>query len=337
MCTSEKRGSLFILTLIGDDHEHRLSPHLIDSLLSALSQVNSQSINGGSALITVARGKFFYNGFDLPWAQSAGTSAARPKRLHQMAQSFRSVVAALISLPIPTVAAVSGHAAAAELILALGHDYILMRRDRGFLYMSEVDLAITLPDYFSALVRSKVGGSGSGSGSNSARRDVLLRGMKVKGEEAVRMGIVDSEAHDSEESVVEAAVRLGDRLAERKWIGEETSLIPLLLFTLNVLIGCRDIMVDAQCGEVLYIPGVMTPTEVCPVSALGSSWYISTLKRPFHHISMVASQGITIDSVREYVTQGASVVVLFDAIFDKEAISQNNFNEIFRPVHFAGQ
>ena len=78
-------------------------------------------------------------------------------------------------LPIPIVAA-------AGIFLALGHDHVLMRRDRGFLYMSEVDLAITLPDYFSALVRSKI--------------------------------------------------------------------------------GCRDIMVDAQCGEVLYIPGVMTPTEV---------------------------------------------------------------------------
>ncbi|XP_065633280.1 enoyl-CoA delta isomerase 1, peroxisomal-like [Quercus suber] len=102
-----------------------------------------------------------------------------------------------------------------------------MRRHRGFLYMSEVDLAITLPDYFSALLRSKI--------------------------------------------------------------------------------SCRDIMVDAQCGEVLYIPGVMTPTEILsaydssakivkvyPISALGGSWYISALKRPFHHISMVVSQGITI-------------------------------------------
>ena len=75
-------------------------------------------------------------------------------------------IAALIFLPIPTVAA-------AGLILALGHEYVLM---------SEVDLAITLPDYFSALVRSKI--------------------------------------------------------------------------------GCRYIMVDAQCGEVLHIPGVMTTTEV---------------------------------------------------------------------------
>ncbi|XP_065632632.1 uncharacterized protein LOC111996437 isoform X3 [Quercus suber] len=109
-----------------------------------------------------------------------------------------------------------------------------------------------------------------------------------------------------------------------------------------------DIMVDAQCGEVLYIPGVMTPTEILsaydsgakivkvyPVSALGGSRYISALKRPFHHISMVASQGITVDSVREYITQGASAVVLSDAIFDKEAISQNNFNEICRLAHSA--
>uniref|UniRef100_A0A7N2LF76 Delta(3)-Delta(2)-enoyl-CoA isomerase n=2 Tax=Quercus lobata TaxID=97700 RepID=A0A7N2LF76_QUELO len=208
MCTLEKHGSLFILTLIGDNHEHRLGPSLIDCLLSALSQVNSQAINGGSALITVAHGKFFCNGFDVPWGQSDARS-----RLHQMVESFRSVMSALLSLPVPTIAAVSGHAAAGGLVLALGHDYVLMRRDRGFLYMSEVDLAITLPDYVAALMRSKIGGS-------AARRDVLLRGMKVKGEEAVRMGIVDSAAYDSEESVVEAAVRLGHRLAERKWNGE---------------------------------------------------------------------------------------------------------------------
>ena len=42
---------------------------------------------------------------------------------------------------------------------------------------------------------------------------------KVKGEEAVRMGIMDPIA-TSKESVVEAAVRLGDRLAERKWNSE---------------------------------------------------------------------------------------------------------------------
>ena len=108
MCTLEKRSNLFILTLIGYDHEHRLDPHLINSLLSALSQVNTQSINGGSALITVARGEFFCNGVDVPWGPSARV------RLHQMVESFRSFVATLLSLPIPTIAAVSGHATAAN-------------------------------------------------------------------------------------------------------------------------------------------------------------------------------------------------------------------------------
>lgn len=210
MCTLEKRGNLFILTLIGDD-ENRLSPAVIDSLLSALSQAKSQAIRG-SALVTTTHGRFFSNGFDLAWAQAAGSSSAARDRLHHMVESFRPVVSALLSLPMPTVAAVSGHAAAAGFLLALSHDYILMKRDRAVLYMSEVDLGLTFPDYFTAMMRSKIG-------SVSARRDILLGGRKVKSEEAVKMGILDS-AHDSAESVVEASVRLGEQLAQRKWNGE---------------------------------------------------------------------------------------------------------------------
>ena len=55
--------------------------------------------------------------------------------------------------------------------------------------MSEIDIGMTIPDYFGALVRSK-------GGKSKVHRDVLLRGVKVKAEEAVGMGLVDS-AHDS--------------------------------------------------------------------------------------------------------------------------------------------
>ncbi|XP_060671234.1 enoyl-CoA delta isomerase 2, peroxisomal [Ziziphus jujuba] len=211
MCTLEKRGNLFFLTLTGDD-DHRLSPAVIDSLISSLSQVASQATRG-SALITTAQGnRFFSNGFDLAWAQSAGSKSVAADRLNQMVVSFKPVVGALLSLPMPTIAALPGHAAAGGFLFALCHDYILMRSDRGVLYMSEVDLGLPFPDYFTVAMRSKIG-------SVSARRDVMLRGMKIKGEEAVRMGIVDS-AHDSAESTVEAAVRLGEKLASRKWDGE---------------------------------------------------------------------------------------------------------------------
>ncbi|KFK24100.1 hypothetical protein AALP_AAs60878U000100 [Arabis alpina] len=209
MCTLEKRGDLFLLTLTGDD-EHRLHPDTIASILSLLDQVKSESTRG-SVLITTAHGKFFSNGFDLAWAQSAGSGAIG--RMHQMVESFKPVVAALFELPMPTIAALNGHAAASGLIFALSHDYVYMRKDRGVLYMSEVDIGLPVPDYFSALVVAKIG-------TSIARRELLLSGKKLKGEEAVALGIVDSAAHDSTESVVEATVSLGESLAAKKWSGE---------------------------------------------------------------------------------------------------------------------
>ncbi|GLJ41234.1 hypothetical protein SUGI_0853560 [Cryptomeria japonica] len=69
---------------------------------------------------------------------------------------------------------------------------------------------------------------------------------------------------------------------------------------------------------ILYIPGAMTPTEVLnahaigariikiyPVTVLGGERYIQTLRRPFHHIPMVASQGITMETMNLYIKMGA--------------------------------
>ncbi|XP_071732518.1 enoyl-CoA delta isomerase 2, peroxisomal-like [Rutidosis leptorrhynchoides] len=231
MCTLEKRGNIFFLTLTGAD-EHRLNPTLISSIRSSLSEVKSQSTRG-NVLITVADGKFFSNGFDLAWAQSSsgGSPSEAVNLLRHMVSLFKDVVSDLISLPMPTIAAITGHAAAAGLMLAMSHDYVMMRRDRAVLYMSEVDIGMTLPDYFTALVRSKVS-------KPEVRRDVLLRGMRVKADDAVDKGLIDS-AHDSAEKAVEAAVRMGDELAKRKWDGEvygeiRKSLYPELINVLGL-------------------------------------------------------------------------------------------------------
>ncbi|CAN1156879.1 Enoyl-CoA delta isomerase 3 [Linum perenne] len=209
MSTLQKHGDTFILTLTGDD-DHRLNPTLIASLLSSLQEAKSQA-TPGSVLITTSQGKFFSNGFDLAWAQAADSRSKAAQRLNHMVESFRPILAELISLPMPTIAVVQGHAAAAGFALALSHDYVLMRSDKGVLYMSEVDLGLPIPDYFSALFRAKIG-------SAVARRDVLLRGTKVKAGEAMKLGIVD-EAHDSEEKLREAGMRLGKQLGSRNWDG----------------------------------------------------------------------------------------------------------------------
>ncbi|KAK1326538.1 hypothetical protein QJS10_CPA01g01806 [Acorus calamus] len=212
MCTLEKRGRVFVLTLTGPG-EHRLSQTLIDSLRSALSHVRSASPSS-SALVTTSssNSRFFSNGFDLPWARSTPTSASATARLRLMGTAFTPLIADLLSLPMPTIAAVTGHAAAAGFLLALCHDHILMRSDRGFLYMTELDIGLPLPESFMGVLRSKIG-------SPRARVEVLLRARKVKAAEAVEMGIVE-EAHEGAEATSEAAVRLGEELAGKGWDGE---------------------------------------------------------------------------------------------------------------------
>nr|DAD34744.1 TPA_asm: hypothetical protein HUJ06_005384 [Nelumbo nucifera] len=134
----------------------------------------------GSVLVTTEQGKFFSNGFDLAWAESVG-SCSFLHRLQHMGDGLKAIMVDLPSLPMPTIAAVLGHAAAVGFMLALSHDYVLMRKDKEILYMSDLDIGLSLPDYFMALLRKKIH-------SLMARCDVVLHAAKVKAEEAVKMG-----------------------------------------------------------------------------------------------------------------------------------------------------
>uniref|UniRef100_A0A8R7QI67 Uncharacterized protein n=1 Tax=Triticum urartu TaxID=4572 RepID=A0A8R7QI67_TRIUA len=58
---------------------------------------------------------------------------------------------------------------------------------------------------------------------------------------------------------------------------------------------------------------------------MGGEMYMSALKKPFPLIPMVASQGITIGSIKSYMEAEASAVVLSDAIFVKELMRGRNF------------
>ncbi|KAF8097480.1 hypothetical protein N665_0288s0013 [Sinapis alba] len=200
MCTLEKRGRLFLLTLTGDG-EHRLNPTLLDSIHSAIIQIRSDPSSSQSVLITTSDGKYFSNGYDLALAETD------PPLRAVMSAKLRSLVADLISLPMPTIAAVTGHASAAGFLLAMSHDYTLMRSDRGFLYMSELNIDLIIPAWFMAMIRMKIG-------SPAARRDVVLAAEKVTADRGLEMGIVHS-SHGSAAETIRAAIELGEEIVRR--------------------------------------------------------------------------------------------------------------------------
>jgi hypothetical protein len=75
---------------------------------------------------------------------------------------------------------------------------VIKRRDRGFLYTSELDIGLVVPAWFMALLECKFG-------DVKARRDVVLKAAKLTAEK----GTVDMAVGNAEETV-EAAVGLGE-------------------------------------------------------------------------------------------------------------------------------
>ncbi|XP_002457159.2 enoyl-CoA delta isomerase 2, peroxisomal [Sorghum bicolor] len=210
LCAVEKRGRVHVITLTGAG-EHRLSPALLSAIRSAVATTRRASPSGVGALVLAAEGKFFSNGYDLVWAR-AGPAPAPGHRVSAMRMALRGLVADLLALPVPTVAAVTGHAAGAGCELALAHDAVVMRASRGFLYMSEVDAGIKIVDFVGELVRHKVPDA-------VARRDLVMKGEKITAAEVVRRGIVDAAVDGGVEDVVAAAVAMAVELAGRGWDG----------------------------------------------------------------------------------------------------------------------
>ena len=73
------------------------------------------------------------NGLDLEWM--AGLQEGAPAFLVRV----QELLARVLELGVPSVAALQGHAFAAGAMLALAHDERVMRADRGFFCLPEVD------------------------------------------------------------------------------------------------------------------------------------------------------------------------------------------------------
>jgi Delta3-Delta2-enoyl-CoA isomerase len=64
--------------------------------------------------------------------------------------------ARVMSLPVPTIAALNGHAFAAGGVFALSHDHVLMREDRGFWCVNELLLRMRFTPGMQAMLSERL-------------------------------------------------------------------------------------------------------------------------------------------------------------------------------------
>ena len=152
MINLERKGDVFTITL--DSGENRWNTSLVRELSEILDEVVNST--GPAALVTAsASEKFFSNGLDLGWIHNPQDFPDAGDR-EVFASEFMHLMARLITLPIPSICAVNGHAFGAGFMAAMCHDVRLMRQDRGFMCANELELGMTIPTPELALFRHKM-------------------------------------------------------------------------------------------------------------------------------------------------------------------------------------
>ncbi len=185
--TVTRAGDVAVLNL-GDD-ENRFSLGFLDEIGQRLDEV---AASGAAALVSTGSGKFYSNGLDLDWLMAHGNQMGfYVGRVH-------TLLARLLTLPMPTAAALNGHAFGAGAMLAMAHDYRSMRDDRGYFCLPEVDIHIPFTPGMAALIQAKL--------TPAAAVASMTTGRRFGGADALRYAIVDATA--AEGAVTDAAIGL---------------------------------------------------------------------------------------------------------------------------------
>ncbi|MFI6569838.1 enoyl-CoA hydratase-related protein [Nocardia fluminea] len=178
------QDKIAVLTLGAD--ENRFSPDWLDTVNAHLEAVEREA----QGLITTGSGKFYSNGLDLDWLMANGD------RAEWYVGRVQELFARILTFPLPTIAAVNGHAFGAGAMLAIAHDYRVMREDRGYYCFPEVDINIPFTPGMAALIQAKL--------SSPAAVTAMTTGHRFSGPDALAAGLVDATAPDAE--VLPAAV-----------------------------------------------------------------------------------------------------------------------------------
>ncbi len=196
MIELEQQGSVFVATL--GRGENVIDPAFVEQFTAILAAVEVSP--GPRALVTTGADRFYSNGLSLAYVETLGADDL---------DAFLSIVdrmlARLLAAPFITVAAINGHSIAAGALLALSHDYRVMRADRGFFSLPSVDVGIPFTRGMTSLIARKVPAPWAD--------DLAVSGDRLGGREACDLHVVHRAVPD--EAVVPLAIELAERHASK--------------------------------------------------------------------------------------------------------------------------
>jgi len=176
----EKDGGVAVVRL--GDGPNAFDGAFVAALDAALDEIEADP--EARAVVTTGGGKHYSNGYDLEYLGSlAGDD------LGDFLDRSRRVLARVLTFPLPTAAALNGHAFGIGAMLALAHDQRVARRDRGWFCLPEIDLGMRFSPFMLALIVARLG--------ERAAHEAILTASRYDAAGALALGIAQAEADEA--------------------------------------------------------------------------------------------------------------------------------------------
>ncbi|WP_043777346.1 enoyl-CoA hydratase/isomerase family protein [Rhodococcus sp. JVH1] len=164
------------------DSENAFHPDWIDRVDSLLDCIEQHE--GPAALVTTGLGKFYSTGLDTAWV------VANTDKLNSYIDRVQALFARILTFPLPTVAALTGHTFGGGAILAAAHDHRVMREDRGYFCLPGITIGASYAPGSIALLAARL--------PAQAVHTALVTGRRYGGVAASELGFVDEVAPEQQ-------------------------------------------------------------------------------------------------------------------------------------------
>ncbi|CAK9106876.1 Delta(2)-enoyl CoA isomerase 1) (AtECI1) [Durusdinium trenchii] len=177
--------------------EHRINPSLIKQVNQALDEAENAGVQ---ALLVTGEGKFFCNGMDLQYI------SAHVSQSTEIQTDAENLMRRILTLGMPTVAAVNGHMTAAGAMLGLSFDKRLMPADsKSLFFIPGIDIGLVYSPGMTELMKAKM--------PLPMWTDVLCMGKRYKSEDLLKHGVVEATPPPSD--LFDAAMELAKSLKSK--------------------------------------------------------------------------------------------------------------------------
>ncbi|MGD9731947.1 MAG: enoyl-CoA hydratase/isomerase family protein [Desulfamplus sp.] len=140
-----------------------------------------------SLVITSSDEKNFSQGVDVEWM--IGRLAEKDlDSIKGFMYGMNTVFKRILTMPIPVIAAINGHAFGNGAIISCACDFRFMRRDRGFFCFPEVDISIPFLPGMLAFIRKAI--------PEYKFNELILTGKRVTADELERHHIIEKSSAD---------------------------------------------------------------------------------------------------------------------------------------------